>query len=373
LNLTGKSKANCLDLIVIALLLLLTSSHAIASRDFDKIKLDRFLTMLVDDDLAMLSVAINEKGKLTYMNQTGYSQLSERWFLPDTKTLATSDTRYKIASISKSFTAVLVFQLIEQGKLSLSTRLSEYYPEVPNANSITIEQLLSHWSGIFNYTNAANLEANCRQDYTPDEMVEIIASHRPSLPPGAHKEYSNSNYVLLAGIIEQVTGKKYDELLESNIIQKAKLTQTSFCGTVPCQGYSDSYYLENGQWSKSLDCSHTYVRGSGSMISTAKDLTLFANALFNDELVSEESFRAMKGFSKQHGKGLSQIPFHYRNMYGHMGAIDGFRSVYGYFEDDDVSIALILNGNATNHHTVLVGILDIYYGRPFEIEDFNRH
>lgn len=349
---------------------LLMSNGAMASRSFDREKLDRFLTMLADNDLAMLSVAINEKGKSTYINQTGYSQLSERWFLPDTKILATSDTRYKIASISKSFTAVLVFQLIEQGKLSLSSRLSNYYPEIPNANLITIEQLLSHWSGIFNYTNAANLEASCQQDYTPDELVEIIASHRPSLPPGVSNEYSNSNYVLLAGIIEQVTGKIYDELLESNIIEKAKLTQTSFCGSVPCEGYSDSYYLVNGNWSKSFDCSHTYVRGSGSMISTPKDLTLFANALFNGDLVSEESFHAMKGLSKQHGKGLSPIPFHYRMMYGHMGAIDGIRSVYGYFEDDEVSIALILNGSATNHHNVLVGILDIYYDRAFDIDDF---
>lgn len=349
---------------------LLMSNGAMASRSFDREKLDRFLTMLADNDLAMLSVEINEKGKSTYGFQTGYSQLSERWFSSDEKIAATAKTRYKIASISKSFTAVLVFQLIEQGKLSLSTPLSQFYPEVANAESITIEQLLSHWSGIFNYTDVSNLNEKCQQSYTPSEVVEEIASHRPSLDPGIYREYSSSNYVLLAGIIEQVTGKTFDAVLESNVIQKAKLTQTSFCGTVPCKDYSDSYYLVNGEWSKSLDCSHIYVRGSGSMISTPKDLTLFANALFNGDLVSDDSLIAMKGISNQHGKGLSQIPFHYRTMYGHMGAIDGFRSVYGYFEDDDVSIALILNGSATNHHNVLVGILDIYYDRAFDIDDF---
>ncbi|MDA0148054.1 serine hydrolase domain-containing protein [Vibrio sp. LaRot3] len=348
------------------------TSFGVSSHSFEREKLDTFLNALAEENVLWVSVDIRDNANSVYSHQTGFSKIEYGWFGKVERLPIQKNSRYKIASISKTFTAVLVFQLIEQGKLSLDTPLSTFYPSIPNAESITIGQMLMHWSGIFNYTSVEKelLIEQCKGVYDQDKMVDLIASYQPTLPPATYKSYSNSNYVLLSGIVEQVAQRGFGELLNEKIISKLGLENTFLCATNECEGYIDSFYFYEGKWYEDMDCSGSYVRGSGSMVSTAEDLTRFSYALFNGELISPDSLTLMKGMTNQHGMGLEKIPYYYRTMHGHTGSLDSFLSVYGYFEDDGTSIAMIANTYSDGKFfDVFNAILDIYHGKSVDLED----
>ncbi|ANS85369.1 serine hydrolase domain-containing protein [Vibrio scophthalmi] len=333
-----------------------------AAREFNKSKLDDYLSSLNDANKVMLSIEITERGAVTYRNQTGYVDIKKHFFTQDDYIPASPNTRYKIASITKTFTATLIFQLIEQGKLQLSTPLSQFYPQVPNAENITVDDLLSHHSGIVNFLDQEAFYSNIKSDYTLAGLVELIASY-PARPYAMRDfRYSNSNYILLTGIIEQVTGNTYEHALYQQIIDPLKLSDTQYCsGAKGCEGYAQSYiHYDQGivtadEWPK------TTFMGTGGITSTPTDLNRFNHALYQGKLISEASLKYMKGEMDYRGKGLEEIYFHSRTLVGHGGLLEGFRTLLAYLEDDALSIAIACNLNDMELRILLIEILDIYY------------
>src|SRR5690606_9537400 len=129
------------------------------------------------------------------------------------------DTKFRIGSITKMFTATMILQLVEEGKLTMETKLGAYFPSVPNAKEITIEQLLNHHSGLYNITDEEYLNYYT-QPKTQQEILERIAKQTPDFPPGERGAYSNTNYLLLGYILEKLTDKSYAENLHSRITGK---------------------------------------------------------------------------------------------------------------------------------------------------------
>ncbi|MEZ7505013.1 serine hydrolase domain-containing protein [Flavobacterium sp. Arc2] len=311
----------------------------------------------------MGSVAVSENGKIIYSNAIGKEDIA-------TNKIATVSTKYRIGSISKMFTSVLVFKAIEEKKLSLTQTIESYFPSVENASKITISNLLNHRSGIYNFTSAPEYNSYSAQPKTAKEMVAIIANGKSVFEPNSKGEYSNSNYVLLSYILEEVYKQPYAALVQTKVVKPLDLKNTYFGGKIDLaknEGYSYSY---TDKWNKETETDISIPMGAGGMVSTPTDLTQFIQALFDGKLISVTSLEQMKTIQEKYGMGIFQIPFYDKTGYGHTGGIDGFGSALSYWPESKLSIAITSNGINYGNNDIVVAILSSYYNRKFEVPTF---
>ena len=328
--------------------------------------MDSLFDALVAHNKAMCSIAISKGGQVVYSRTIGYSVIDG-----NNKTPATTNTLYRIGSITKMFTATIIFQLIEEGKLSLTTALKEYFPEITNADKITIGLLLSHRSGIHNFTDDENYLKWNTQPKTEKEMLDIISKAKPDFKPDEKTSYSNSNFVLLGYIIEKICGNSYSEVLKERITSKIGLTKT-FVGGIPDlkNGESYSYNPDDDKWKQEGVTDMSIPGGAGCIVSSPEDLNKFADALFNGKLISVNSLKQMETMKDGLGMGLIKVPFYEKTAYGHTGGIDAFQSMLTYFPIDSVSTAMCCNGLNMQMNDIAIGFLSIYFNRPYIIPTF---
>ncbi len=344
--------------------LLALGSLAASAQTFNTAKLDSLLDGLASHDKLMGSLALSHDGNVVYSRAFGSAQVAP-------KVPATPATHYRIGSISKVFTGVLVFQLIEEKKLTLDTRLATFFPQVPNAKAITIDQLLSHRSGLHNFTDDAAYVGYMTQPKTPAELLAIIAQPQPDFAPGAKYEYSNSNFVLLTYIVEKLTKMSYAQALQKRICAKAGLQNTYYGGKIdPKKQEAFSYEMRGGAWQLSPETDMSIPAGAGALVSTPTDLDRFLEALFGGKLVAASSLAAMQDIRDGYGRALMQAPFGSKKGYGHTGGIDAFRSVALYFPGDKLAVALCTNAGSFAPNDALIGALSSYFGKPYKLPDF---
>ena len=341
-------------------------SNAQTSSSFDKNKLNTYLDKLQQEDKFMGSVALDSAGQQVYAKSVGYKNLG------DSKEKAGLDTKYRIGSVTKMFTATMVMQLVEEGRIALSNKLSEYYPEIPNADRITIEQMLRHQSGLYNFTNAPDYPKWMTEQRSHKELLEIMRKDKPQFSPGSKTSYSNTNYVLLGFIIEDITGQSYAEQLQKRIVEPLNLKNTYYGdGINPADNEALSYRYKSSEWNKMPQTDMSIPGGAGAIVSTPADLTDFIHALFNGELISQNLLDKMTATEQRFGLGLMKIPFHDSFAYGHNGGIDGFQAHLSYFPKEKVAVGLTGNGYNYAMNDILIGTLSIYFGKGFDIPSFD--
>ena len=337
----------------------------VCCQSFNREKMDSLFSILEEKQKAMGAVSISKNGNLVYQKSIGYASVTEQ-----EKNKATAATKYRVGSITKTFTAVIIFQLIEENKLSLTDKLAAYFPTLPNADKITIDNMLSHRSGLHNFTNDSLYATYYTKPVTQKALLDIIAATKPDFEPGKKTEYSNTNYALLAFIAEKITGKTYNRLLTERITKKLSLTDTYAGGkTSISNNESFSYSLINN-WVQEPETDLSVSIGAGNIVSTTQDLVTFIHALFNGKLVSDSSLSRMKTIREGLGMGMFRIPFYGRFAYGHNGSIDGFGSTVAYFPKDSVAVAYCTNGQVYPMNDILIGILSIYFNSVYSIPTF---
>ncbi|GAB5523001.1 MAG: serine hydrolase domain-containing protein [Roseivirga sp.] len=347
-------------------LLLLFSVFTLSAQSFDKAKLDTYLETLEAHEKAMLSVALLKDGKPVYQKSIGYAEA-------ESKQKANQNTQYRIGSITKVFTATMVFQLIDEGKLSLDTKLSDFYPKVKNADKITISMLLSHRSGIHNFTNDPGYLQYMTQPKSKAAMVSLIEGLGSDFEPDSRADYSNSAFVLLGFIIEDITGDSYANQLQKRIAGKLNLSRTEYGGPISATNNQAQSYSHNaGGWSAATVTDMSIPHAAGAIISTPTEVGSFLTSLFTGKLISAGSLTKMKEINQGYGRGLFRFPFHGKTAYGHTGGIDAFASNSGYFEADGLAIAITSNGMNYTMNDIMIGVLSIYYGMPFDIPNFDQ-
>jgi CubicO group peptidase (beta-lactamase class C family) len=293
----------------------------------------------------------------------------------ENKIEATNTTKYKIGSITKTFTATIIMQLIEEKKLRLESKLTKFYPKVQNAEKISIYDLLHHRTGIKDYINQDSLSV---EDFATNDLKTVIYNkinnYESIFEPGSKFLYSNSNYYLLGGIIEKLTKESYASNVENRIIKKLGLKNTYYPNDKIDSSKKESYsYIFNGtNWEKAPEWGNNVAFAAGEIMSTPDDLTEFMFALFNGKLVKNTSLEAMKDLKDGYGIALMQFPFGERKFYGHTGGIENFRAVVGYYPTDNLGVSLIVNGDNFNRNDIMIGILSIYYKIPFPFPNFDK-
>lgn len=350
--------------ILFTTLLIAALSQIGFAQNIDKSKLDNYFNALEANNKFMGSVAVSKGGVIIYSKSVGFSDV-------ENKVRADANSKYRIGSISKTFTSVLVLKAVEGKKLTLNQTIDKYFPTIKNAGKITIEDLLRHRSGIHNFTNDKGYLTWNTQAKTEKEMVEIIANGGSDFQPGNKAAYSNSNFVLLSYILEKTYKKPYADLLLKYIIQPVGLTNTSFGGKINPKKNECKSYSFAGTWKAAPETDMSIPMGAGGIVSTPSDMTKFSDALFSGKLLKPESLKIMKTIKDHYGIGLLQMPFYERTGYGHTGGIDGFTSIFSHFDDGNVSYALTSNGTGYSNNDISIAVLSAVYDKPYDIPDFS--
>lgn len=262
-------------------------------------------------------------------------------------------------------------QLVDENKLSLSTKLSEFYPEVPNSQQITIEQLLRHRSGLFNYTDAPGFLKWSDSLRTKEEMISIFVENGALFKPGEESRYCNTGYVLLSYIAQKIENKEYAEILKERITQPLNLEATYFSTRYgKNENEAQSYFKYGSSWKAGGVLNLGNYDGAGGIVSNPTDMNIFFYALFSGKVVSMNSLQKMKTIVDGYGIGMYLLPFYERSALGHAGDIGGFQSVSEYFPEDSMMFTFISNGIEMTRNDILEGVLSIYFGREYALPNF---
>lgn len=295
-------------------------------------------------------VLVAQKGKIIFEKAYGFSNYQ-------TEVANRTDTIFELGSITKQFTAAAIIQLKEQGLLTLDDPLSLYIPEYPNAETITIRQLLNMTSGIPDYVTSGALGVSMDIAYTPEfsfellelaneiltsqythtQIVEAISEYEMLFEPGTDYSYSNTNYYFLGMIIEEVSGVSYFDYLEQNFFVPLGMNSTS---TDPADlTSSGAILLQNGAiYLPSQDRTLSYA--AGAICSSAEDLYLWETAVLNGEILTLESWAEVFSAGEfGYGFGWTIGP----DCYYHGGATAGFNTMVMILPDNDTVIIALSN------------------------------
>ena len=340
----------------ISLLLLFISLNSFSQYNsdsfFNKQKIDSLFNVLDINNEYMGTISVFKDKKEIYSRSIGYSDINNN-------ILSNESTRYRIGSISKIFTAVLIMQLVEEKKLNLNDKLSQYFPEIKLSNEITIEQLLTHRSGIYNYTDIKDYESWMEKPLSQKELISKINKNKRRFKPNKKFEYSNSNYFLLSLIIEQIENGRFNKILEKKILIPYNLNQTYCCTNEENNNVAKSYYNINNKWKEATNTNLRTAAGAGGIISTAKEINKFFNLLFNNKIINKESLDLMTYNLKtsDYGFGIFEYDFFNSSGYGHNGRIDGFISTACYFLEEEISVTYLNNGFRPDINRILIKVL----------------
>jgi D-alanyl-D-alanine carboxypeptidase len=276
--------------------------------------------------------------------------------------------RFRIGSATKSFTAVVVLQLVGEGRLALDDSVGRWLPGLVRGNGndgrrITVRQLLQHTSGIHDVGpdipalhSAAGYRAERWRSYDAEELVRAAMRHRPGFPPGEGWSYSNTNYVLLAMVVSAVTGRSWAREVEERIIRPLGLRDTSVPGVFPgIEGPHARGYAFGGDASPGLDVTWlnpSMAVGAGSVVSTAYDVDRFYGALLGGRLLAPAQLSEMTDavaapeLGVRYGLGIAEIPLSCGGSYfGHVGELLGYRTLAGAARDGSRAVTVYVTGD----------------------------
>ncbi|MEO1437282.1 MAG: serine hydrolase domain-containing protein, partial [Bacteroidota bacterium] len=370
-NLT-KCSTRCLSLIV--LFLLVAGSSAFAQTTAEQI--DQLIKVYQENGQFNGSALVAHEGKVVH--KAGYGWANVEWDIPNAP-----DTKHRLGSITKQFTAMLILQLAEEGLLDLEAPITTYLPDYPkeNGDRITTHQLLAHTSGTPNYTAMGDFfDEMSRDPYTPEEFVPIFADKELDFEPGSQFSYSNSGYFLLGVIIEKLTNMTYEEALHHMILEPAGMNNTGYDNHAPIlKNRATGYERQGGQLVNSpyLDMSLPYA--AGSMYSTAEDLFLWDQILYTNRLLSEAYMElyykpAVKAWGPMHyaygwtvGKeAIGNTPDSVYTI-SHGGGINGFNTIISRTPSDKSVVVLLSNAGGAPLSDMAQSIRAILAGTTFDL------
>ncbi|MBN1791749.1 MAG: beta-lactamase family protein [Bacteroidales bacterium] len=315
-------------------------------------KIDALISAYHDADCFNGVVLVSQKGEVIYRKAFG---LADR----ELNVPMTTEMRFRIASISKPFTAMIILQLVDEGILALDGKITDYIPDYKGmkGDSITIEQLLTHTSGILENLDPEKEAIQERLHHSLRDMVRYAEESDLYFEPGTGFHYSNLAYNMLAYIAESVTYKTFDELLTDRIFQPLEMVDTKQCHAADLEknlakGYE---YKLVGGYENAAYFDPSYTVGPGGLISNVDDLRKFDKALYSRRLVSEKLFSKMRmptnrgsyGYGWELGKKTVRNRPDTIHIMSHAGSINGFGSYMARIESDSI-LVIVLKNNRTD-------------------------
>jgi CubicO group peptidase (beta-lactamase class C family) len=296
------------------------------------------------------AVLVADKGRITYQQYAGLANQS--FGIP-----VTAQSKFRIASITKTFTAAIILKLMEQGKIDLTKTIGTYYPEYsgPARDSVTIHQLLTYSSGI------QNIDQHSEEMYVLQMPVDTIIKKYCSGPlvtkPGTRIDYKNAEYIILGKIIEKITGKPYEKVLQDMILQPLKMTNASYLHNGDIIPNLVSSYLKDSSGTLHNDDPFWIENfySSAAMYATATDLLTFDQALFTNKLLKKEtmdlmttSYPQLWGVAYSFWVNEQTFGKTKKRVMDRQGSVSGNNAAWYHSIDDNKTIIVLSNINAVD-------------------------
>lgn len=323
------------------------------------------------------TVLVAEQGRVIF--KKGYGEANKEWSIPNTP-----DTKFRLGSITKQFTAALILQLAEEGKLRLDGKITDYIADYPKAtgDKITISHLLTHSSGIPGYTEMPNFAKDVsRNPYAPMEFLKVFWNLPLQFEPGTKFTYSNSGYFILGVIIEKLRSKPYAQVVVENIFKPLGMMNSGYDMPGPVlPKRAAGYQKRGGEFANAAYLDMTVPYSAGSLYSTVEDLYLWDQALYGEKILSEKSKAAMfEPRISAAGVGPASLRYAYGWVVGkqplgsstdsvfvisHGGGINGFNTLITRVPGTKALVVLLNNTGGAPLGAMTESILGIVYGKP---------
>lgn len=353
----------CLSLSCLIILLLAAPVLAAGRSETPSLEqeVDAYLKPLIDADLISGSILIARDGKIELAK--GYGPANREHGIP-----CTPDTVYRLASMTKTFTAMAIMILQEREALSVEDTLDKYIPDYPDGGRITLDHLLTHTSGVINYSALPDHYRVWTMPHTIEEVIARFKNEPLRFEPGAKFEYSNSGYVLLTYVIEKVSGMSYESFLKEAIFEPLGMRHTGLDShTEIIPNRATGHYNFGDGIVQAPYLNTAFTSGAGGLYSTVGDLYKWDRALYTDALVSKDTLKRMftpRLQSYGYGWFIREELGH--RLIEHRGGINGFLTMIQRFVDDDVLVVTLFNYVSTFSREVNRGLASIALGLPYE-------
>ena len=324
-------------------------------------RIDELLKPFVEKDLFSGTILIAE-GSVVRLAK-GYGLANREWGIP-----CAPDTKYRIGSITKQFTSMLVMQLEQEGKLSTSDTLSKFIPDYPRGDEITIHHLLTHTSGVPSYTSLADFLETMMVPVSLEELIERFKRRPLEFEPGERYNYSNSGYILLTYIIEQASGEEYEKLLHEKILDPLGMSDTGYDHySEIIERRADGYTVTEDGVVNARYLDMSLPSGAGALYTTALDLVKWDRALYGEDLLPADARERMfTPFRENYAYGWGVRENNGRKAISHGGGINGFLSVINRYVDDDALIVVLCNIESPYVGKLMRAIPAVYFGDEYE-------
>ncbi len=305
--------------------------------------MDAYVSAQEDAGTFMGAVLVAKDGDILF--DKGYGAADLAWGVPNG-----GDVKYRIGSVTKQFTAVSILLLEERGKLSLDAPISTYLDKTPKAWApITVKQLLNHTSGIPNFTAAEDFRTTNKLPATRQSVIDLFRGEPLDFAPGSRYSYSNSGYILLTAIVEDVSGQPYAAFLQENIFDPLEMTDSGGADNTSIVARHAAGYSPSGEGVVRAPYANLDIpMGAGAIYSTTRDLLKWQRGLFGGEILSDASLaKYVTPALDNYALGVGVRTNAAGTIYLHSGGIEGFNSWLGYDPDRKVTVAVLanLNGN----------------------------
>ena len=310
------------------------------------------------------SVLVEKNGVILLNKGYGYRNAA-------TKTPNDEQTIFQLGSITKQFTSTVILKLQAEKKLSVSDKLNKYFPNYPKGDSITIQELLTHTSGIYNYTNDRDfMKDGATKPATREKMMALFMNKPLDFSPGTDWNYSNSGYLLLGYIIEDVTKKTYEQAVRNYIFTPLHMIHSGFDFTdLKSKEKATGYFQLNDKETVAAPIVDSSVSFSaGAIYSTTGDLYLWHKALEQNRILSKEQQEmAYTPVKNNYGYGWGIDSIEGKRRVAHSGGIFGFTTNISRVPADDICIILLSNASDPTLQDITGNIYAVLYNKPYEL------
>jgi CubicO group peptidase (beta-lactamase class C family) len=294
------------------------------------------------DNKQFMGTALVARGSQVLLSK-GYGFADLEWDIPNAP-----NTKFRLGSVTKQFTAASILLLEERGKLSIDDLVKKYMPDAPAAwDKITLFHLLTHTSGIPNFTSFPDYRKLEPFATTPAELVARFRDKPLDFQPGERWSYSNSGYVLLTYVLEKVTGEPYEKLVRENIFTPLGMADSGYDSNSAVIKHRASGYVNAKNGFENAGFIHMSVpQGAGALYSTTEDLLKWEQGLFGGKVLRPASLEKMTTpFKNNYALGLSVETVKGRKIINHGGGIEGFNTELEYFPEDKLTVVVLGNVN----------------------------
>ena len=337
---------------------------------FDKAALMAITEHYASANRFMGNVLIAQGDQIVFEASFGYANL-------ELNVLHSPSTKFRIASVTKPFTAAAIMVLEGRGLLRLEDRVAAHLPDFSDGDKITVRHLLNHTSGIANYTSLPDFERVTRQFHTLPEVIALFAGKPLEFAPGSRHAYSNSNYIVLMAILESITSKSYADTLRELVLEPLGLQNTGVdesASVLPDR--ASGYVWKSKKYHHAQYMDISVASGAGGLYSTARDLQRFARGVCTGELLGADAtervftLTAAAGGDVQYGLGWKINTIAHESVYWHGGMLLGFKSSLNYHPQSDVSIVTLSNHHGSPLDDLSINLAQTVFGLPVKMPVF---